>query len=324
MAKKHLISKQTFWDSNMRLFPNILAASFKLKHWLTPTPLRYSYLLSQETGMDVYLKLENQQPTNSFKVRGALNKILSILSEARLSGIVAASTGNQGLAIAYVSNLVGDVDTTIFLPSTAPQSKVIQYGQYKVNIHLQGNGIEEAYSAAEAFCSKSGGLLINVFDDPDIVSGNGTLALELFEVLPDLSAILVPVGSGQLISGITIVSKSIMPEVEVIGVQPEASPVLELSLRDGKYYEYYPASPTICDGLAGGIGPRVYELARDGLIDRVINVDEVSIRNAILCFNGKRTCSCRRIRCSRNSSIRTIKTAFWVQGTESGRCAYWW
>jgi threonine dehydratase len=144
-----------------------------------------------------------------------------------------------------------------------------------------GETYDDAHHAAETFGRETGATFIHAYDDPRTVAGQGTIALEIMEDLPDVDAILVPVGGGGMIAGIAIAAKALSPRTKIIGVQPAASPALRDSLRDGRCYEEYAAAPTICDGLAGGIGKIVFDVAQRGLIDDVVVVEEAETRAAI-------------------------------------------
>ncbi|MBI5878693.1 MAG: threonine/serine dehydratase [Chloroflexi bacterium] len=263
---------------------DIYAARLRLRKQLPATPLRYSHLLSQLTSTRLFLKLENFNPTGSFKVRGAYNMIGANLAEARRRGIVTASAGNHGLGTAWAASRLGGVPATIFLPHSAPQAKVSKFGEFAVNVRFAGETYDDAHHAADAHAAETGALYIGAYADPEVAAGQGTIALELLEALPETAAIVVPVGGGGMISGITVAARSINPRIQIVGVQPDASPALTASLRDGICHEEYSAGPTICDGLAGGVGTLAYELARSGAIDRVINVSEDQVHEAVYTF----------------------------------------
>ena len=266
---------------------DVIMARAAIRPHLAATPLRHSFLLSQATGAEVYLKLECFQPTGSFKVRGALNKVSAILPEARRNGIVTASAGNHGLGTALAAARLGGVTATIFLPESAPRAKVEKFAEFPAALRFAGATYDDAHHAAERFGQESGAIYVGAFADPQIVAGQGTVALEVLDVLPSADVFLVPVGGGGLVSGIAIAAKAINPAIRIIGIQPDASPALRDSLRDGKCYEEYPAGPTICDGLAGGVGTLAYELARDGVIDEVVTVTEEQVHDAVFALLQK-------------------------------------
>ena len=259
---------------------NILAAQQRLSGLITRTPLEYSFLLSQRTGCQVYLKLENWQKTGPVKVRGAINKVSSLTEEEKARGLVTASAGNHALGVAYAAQAWGNVPTTVFVPVNAPASKLRKLEEFSCDIRLSGSYYDEAHHAAEEFQRLHGATYVHAYDDPWTIAGQGTIGLEIMEDLPDAEAILVPVGGGGLIAGIALAAKAINPHVQVVGVQPEASPAAYLSLRDGRPYEEYDAAPTIADGLAGGFGRLPFEISGH-LIDEIALVSEDEIRAAI-------------------------------------------
>jgi len=172
------------------------------------------------------------------------------------------------------------VSNTIFLPHNAPQSKVAKLREFGSELRFAGNTYEEAHHAAEEFVQAQGATYVHAYDDPVVIAGQGTAGLEIMEELPDVEAIIVPVGGGGLSAGIAVAAKAINPEVKVIGVQPEASPAAYLSFKEGHCYESWEAGPTIADGLAGGYGIVPFTIARD-LIDEIVIVSEEAIWEAV-------------------------------------------
>jgi threonine dehydratase len=258
----------------------IFAARTRIAPYIFRTPLRESFLLSERIGAKVHLKLENWQITGSFKPRGALNRML-LLSERELArGIVTASAGNHALGVAHASRALGIPNATIFVPHTAPAAKLDKLREFAVQIIPAGDTYAEAHHAAEAFRLETGATFIHAYDDPRTVAGQGTIALEIMDDLPLVDTILVPVGGGGMIAGIAIASKTISHHVKIIGVQPAASPALRDSLRDNQCYEDYTSAPTICDGLAGGIGTICFDVSKQYL-DDVITVEETETRAAV-------------------------------------------
>jgi threonine dehydratase len=236
--------------------------------------------LSRKCDNEVHLKLECWQRTGSFKLRGALYK-LSTLSEDQVQrGIVTASAGNAGLGLACASQILKLPGAKIFVPESAPAAKVNRLEAYDCQVQRAGADYDMAHTIAEAYADDHGALYISAYDDPVVVAGQGTVGLEVFEDLPDVDTLLVPVGGGGIIAGIALVANAMNPSVKIIGVQPEASPAAHLSLRDGAPYETYPAEPTICDGLAGGFGRVPFELAAH-LFDEILVVPEADVRQAV-------------------------------------------
>jgi len=259
---------------------DILAARRNLSALIRRTPLRRSFLLSQRAGCELYLKLENLQHTGAFKVRGAINKIANLSAEEKARGVVTASSGNHALGVGYAARYLGGVPATIFVPVDTPLSKVSKLKEFGVQVFLRGTTYEEAYDISREFQLERGLTYVHSYDDPLVIAGQGTIGLEIMEDLPEVEALIVPIGGGGLISGISVAVKAVNPKVKVIGVQPEASPAAYLSLKEGHCYERYRASPTICEGLAGGFGIVPFQIAKD-LIDEVVLVSEEEIREAI-------------------------------------------
>jgi len=258
----------------------ILQAHRRIAPFIRRTPLVRSPYLSAHTGADVWLKLECQQPTGSFKVRGALNKIGVLPPEEKGRGVVTGSAGNHGLGVAYAAQSWGGVRADIFVPTNAPPAKVDKLCHFDATLHLEGETYEEAHQAAENFARQTGAVYISAYDDVDVVAGQGTIGLEILTDLPETDLILVPVGGGGMVAGVATAVKGLNPGCRVIGLQPEASPAALLSLRDGVPYDPYDHEPTIADGLAGGFGAVPFFLART-LIDQVLLAGEAEMRRAI-------------------------------------------
>jgi threonine dehydratase len=252
-----------------------------LREILPPTPARTFPHLNRQLGAEVWFKLEAWQPTGSFKVRGALARMSRLRPEERARGVVTASAGNHGLAVAFAARLLSGIPVTVFVPETAAPNKVRALEAFGVHLERVGRTYAEAHAAAVAFARHQGACYLHAYEDPWVVAGQGTIALELMEALPALDAVLVPVGGGGLISGIARAYQALAPRTRIIGVQTEASPALAASLRDGRLYEDYPAGPTLADGLAGGVGAWAYQLALEGAIHEVFVVREETLLEAI-------------------------------------------
>lgn len=259
---------------------DILMARRNVAHLLRKTPLEHSFPLSREVGSDVYLKLENWQKTGSFKVRGALNKMASLSPAERDRGVVAVSSGNFAVGVAYAARALGGGRVTIFMPTNTPSSKIDKLAEFDVEIILKGATFDEAHDISKEFQRERGLTFVHTYDDPLVVAGQGTVGLEIMEQWPEVEAILVPIGGGGLIAGTAVAAKTINPQVQIIGVQSEASPSAYLSLKEGRCYEKYDAAPTIAEGLAGGFGLVPFTIARD-LIDEVVLVSEEEICEAV-------------------------------------------
>jgi len=262
---------------------DILEAQARIWAHVRRTPLAYSHTLSQSTGAKVYLKLECWQHTGSFKVRGALNRLATLPPELRGSELVTASAGNHALGVAYAATKVGCPHVRIFLPTNAPQSKVAKLKEYSARLNFAGKDYEEAHAAAERYVHERGATYVHAYDDPVVIAGQGTAGLEILCDLPDVDAIIVPVGGGGLSAGVALAAKTLHPSVQVFGVQPDASPSAHLSLRDGRPYERYDAGPSIADGLTGGYGRLPFQIAQK-YMDGVLVVKEEVIRRAVVEF----------------------------------------
>jgi threonine dehydratase len=227
----------------------------------------------------VLLKLENLQVTNSFKPRGAFNRLLHLSAEER-RGIITASAGNHGQAVAYAARKL-KFPARIVVPKTTPKIKIEGIKKYDADLVLFGETYDEAEQKAKELARKDGCAYISPYDDELIIAGHGTIGLEIIEALPNVDAVIVPVGGGGLVSGISIAIKSIKPSVQVIGVQSEASPVMYESLKAGRIVEARKAE-TIAEGLSGGIeqGAMTFKIAQE-YVDEMLLVREETIRRAV-------------------------------------------
>jgi threonine dehydratase len=265
---------------NLRLH-EIYLAQHRIGPYLLRTPLARSTLLSATLGCEVWLKLENRQVTGSFKPRGALNKILILSAEERERGIVAASAGNHALGVAHAAQCLGLTKADLFVQANAAPAKIAKLRQYDVKLHLVGSLFDEAQAAALEFAEKNSATYISAYDDLAVIAGQGTIGLEIMQDAPDVDTIVVPVGGGGLIAGLSAAAKSLNPALRVIGVNPTASPSAYLSKRDGYPYETYENEPTLAHGLAGGFG-RVPFLVGMMLIDEIVLVSEAEMKRGIV------------------------------------------
>ncbi len=259
---------------------DIEAARARIRDAVYCSPCPGSETLGELTGTRCHVKLENLQMTGSFKERGALSKLLLLTADERARGVIAASAGNHGLAVAFHAQRLG-IAAAIVMPEWAPLIKVTSCRRYGATVVLAGQDYDEAYAEARRREATTGAVFVHPFDDPAVIAGQGTLGLELVEQVPDLDAVVVPVGGGGLISGIALAVKTRNPRVEVIGVQASALPSMRAALEAGGPITLGPA-PTIADGIAvrrtGGV---TFELTRRH-VDEVVTVDEAEIANAIL------------------------------------------
>lgn len=259
----------------------IYAAQATIRPHIFRTPLREAFLLSERVGAAVWLKPENWQLTGSFKLRGAINILAQLSPAERAHGIVTASAGNHAQGVGFAARIFGIAPATIFVPHTTPRTKLAKLRQYPVEVRRVGETYDDAHHAADAFAHETGATFVSAYDDARVVAGQGTIGLEILQDLPNVDAILVPVGGGGLATGIAVAVKTLAPSVRVIGLQTDASPSLRDSLRDGKCYEEYAHGATICEGLAGGIGKMVFEAAQKEMLDDAVIVAEDDVRRAI-------------------------------------------
>lgn len=254
-------------------------AKRRITHVAYRTPLLFSPGLSALTKADVHLKLECYQPIRVFKVRGAANKILKLGAEERGRGLVAASSGNHGLAVAYLANLVG-AEATVVVPTNAVQEKVKAIEEYGAKVVKYGLFHDERFSKAVEIQKNTGAVLIHPFDDPDIIAGQGTIGLEICEDLPDVDIVMVPIGGGGLISGISTAIKSLKPYVKMVGVEPERASSMYQSIKNGTITRLTDTT-SIADGLAAREpGFLTFEIAKRN-VDEILLVTEEQIEKAV-------------------------------------------
>jgi threonine dehydratase len=244
------------------------------------SPLERYANLSKQFGIAYYQKLELAQPTGSFKIRGATNKLLSLAPAERAKGVVTASAGNHGLGVAYACSVL-NIAATVVVPEYASQAKLDGLRNYPIKLIQYGSD----YGATESFARKmemeQGLVFVSPYNDEQVITGQGTIGLEILEMLPDVDTIIVPVGGGGLISGIALLAKNISPNIKIIGVQSEASPFMYEAVKAGKLVDA-PDLPSLADGLAGAIedGSITFPLTQK-YVDEILLVSETDIANAI-------------------------------------------
>jgi threonine dehydratase len=261
---------------------DIAQAQKNIASYALVTPLVWSKFASELIEGNVFLKLENLQVTHSFKVRGVINKLLSLSGEEKAKGVVTASAGNHGQAVAYGAQKLG-FQAKIVVPTNAPQVKVAGIRQFGAELLLYGDTYDEAEKKAKQLAAQEGRLYISPYNDERIVAGHGTVGLEILKEQPSVDVVIVPVGGGGLIGGIAIAVKSQKPTSKIIGVQSAASPVMYESLKAGKIvpphrHERY----TIAEGLVGAVesGSITFGIAQQ-YVDQVTLAREDSIRRAV-------------------------------------------
>jgi len=263
-------------------FQDILAASKRIAGAVTQSPCPGSIPLSELTGMQVFCKMEHLQRTGSFKERGARNALLLLTSEQKRKGVIAASAGNHALGLAWHGKLLG-IPVTLVMPRFAPLTKVVNCQRLGATVTLHGANISEAHAQADIVAADQGLTYINGYDDPAIIAGQGTIGLELAQQVPDMDAVIVPIGGGGLLAGIAIALKKLKPHVRIIGVEPERAASFTAALAAGKPVQIE-MQPTLADGLSvPKVGANAFQLARN-LIERIVLVGEQEIALAILRF----------------------------------------
>jgi threonine dehydratase len=264
----------------MVTFVDVEEARERIKEQIYFSPLPYSETVSRMTGNRVFFKLENLQMTGSFKERGALNRLLTLSTEERNRGVIAASAGNHGMALAFHSHRL-DIAATIVMPVFAPLIKVSRVRQYGAQTVLCGDDYDSALTEALRQSQERSLTFVSAYNDPWVVAGQGTIGLELHEQNPDLDAVIVPVGGGGLIAGIALVLKTLNPRIKIIGVQSEAVPSMKSALADGAPVRLPPAT-TIADGIAVRcVGDTPFALVKE-FVDEIVTVSEGEIANAVL------------------------------------------
>lgn len=269
-------------DKNL-LPANAVLAANRIGAHVRETPLDYSPALSEKSGANVYLKLENLQHTGSFKLRGAFNKLLSLTPEERQAGGVAASSGNHGAAIAYAMNKLG-VTGIIFVPEQTSSTKVDAIKRAGGEVRFFGNDGLDTEIHARDYAEQNNMVYLSPYNDLDVIAGQGTCGVEIAQQLSDIDAVFIAVGGGGLISGVGSFLKSVNPAISVVACQPSASAVMTESVKAGEIIDL-PSNPTLSDGTAGGIeaGAITFEICRD-LIDDYQVVAEDQISDAMCLF----------------------------------------
>lgn len=261
---------------------DVVAARTRVDSIALETPTIPSPALSRITGSRVSLKIEGVQPTGSFKVRGAASKLLSLSEEARALGVVTASTGNHGRAVAYVGAKLG-IPVAVCVSERVPAGKVANLEAAGCRVLVGGDSQDDAMEVAIGLTGSDGMTLVHPFDDREVIAGQGTIGLELAEQVPDLTHALVPLSGGGLISGVALALKDRLPEVRVLGVSMAGGAAMAASLQAGHPVAMDEAA-SLADSLQGGIGLDnrfTYTMVRE-LVDEVVLVSEERIWQAML------------------------------------------
>jgi len=258
----------------------IRIAMDRIRESIYLSPCARSEYFSQLTGNSVYLKLDNLQRTGAFKERGALNKLLTLTAEERSRGVIAASAGNHAQGVAYHAGRHG-IRAEICMPLTTPLIKVSATKSYGAEVILHGANYDEACEEAVRRSQQFGMTFVHPFDDEVVIAGQGTMGLEILQQVPDIEAVIAPIGGGGLIAGVACAVKATNPQVRVIGVQPARLPSMKVAIAEGHPVTLSPAA-TIADGIAvRRAGEKTLPLIQK-YVDEIVTVDEEEIANAIL------------------------------------------
>ncbi|HEX8638521.1 MAG TPA: threonine ammonia-lyase, partial [Pyrinomonadaceae bacterium] len=259
-----------------------------LKGIINPTPFLADDKLSREIGANVYLKAECLQKSGSFKIRGAYNKIHRLSADEKRRGVICASAGNHAQGVALAA-LMHDIKATIVLPQFAPLTKITATKNFGAEVILHGTTFDEAFQHSKFLQEKHGYTYVHAFDDEKIIAGQGTIGLEIAETLPDASVIVVPIGGGGIISGISLAVKNLIPNVRVVGVQSENCSSVIRSLKEGKPLEPSAYQPTIADGIAvKRPGEKTLPIMEE-YVDEFVTVTEEEIAQGIFhCVQNNR------------------------------------
>lgn len=265
----------------------IEAARRRLTNGLRLTPCPMAPALSEIAGVRIWLKREDLQRTGSFKERGARNALLCLSASARGRGVVAASAGNHALGLAFHGAQLG-IRVTVVVPATAPEVKRARCRALGADVVVYGASFQEAEAHAASLAEKRGATVIHPFDDPRVIAGQGTLALEILDQVPELGTVVVPIGGGGMLAGVAVAIKARRPRVKVIGVEPANAPSFAAARRRGEPVPV-PIASTLADGLAvARVGSTTFAIA-NSLVDDVVTVTENEIARAIAalaCGNG--------------------------------------
>jgi len=257
-----------------------IKAKKNLSKVLLETHLIYSPIFSKESGNKVFIKPENLQKTGSFKIRGAYNKISNLIDAEKKRGVIASSAGNHAQGVAYGAKESG-IKAVIVMPKSTPLIKVESTKQYGAEVILHGDVYDDAYKKAKELEEKEGYVFVHPFNDEDVLDGQGTIALEILEELPETDIILVPIGGGGLISGIACAAKILKPEIKIIGVEPEGAASAYEAIKENKIVELKEAN-TIADGTAvKKIGDLNFEYIKK-YVDEIITVSDYELMEAFL------------------------------------------
>ena len=258
----------------------VLEAAERIREGIVATPCTRTRAFADIIPSTFYLKFENLQRTGSFKDRGSLNRLLRLTADERTRGVVTASAGNHGQGLAYHGSRLG-IPVTVVMPTTAPLTKVTNTRAYGATVVQRGTVLDEAAEEARRLAEERTLVTVPAFDHPDIIAGQGTIGLEILEQVPDVDTILVPVGGGGLIAGISVAVKEVRPEVRVIGIEADAAASAKASREAGRVVQIA-HSDTLADGIATKrIGDLTFPII-ERHVDDLVSVGEDAIAAASL------------------------------------------
>ncbi len=280
MSLVYLVWVGPYNESPMLTSARIAAARERIREELYYSPCQVSHDLSEAAGHPIYLKLENLQRTGAFKERGALNRLLLLSEAERARGVIAASAGNHAQGVAFHAARLG-IRARIVMPQPTPLVKISATRGFGADVMLHGANYDDAFAEATRLCAEMNLVFIHPFDDEEVIAGQGTLGLEVMEQVPQVEAIVVPVGGGGLIGGVACAVKEARPDVRIIGVQTERLASMVRAVEHGSPVTL-PAQATIADGIAvRRAGDRTLPLVQR-YVDEMVTVDEEEISSAIL------------------------------------------
>ena len=260
------------------VFADIEAAALAIADAVEATPARHSRIFSTLAGAEIFLKFENLQFTASFKERGALNKLLSLDDTARKRGVVAMSAGNHAQGVAYHAGRL-NIPTTIVMPEGTPFTKVKHTRDFGARVLIEGNSLSQAYTRAQAIAAEENLVFIHPYDDPLVIAGQGTVALEFLRQVPSLETLVVPVGGGGLISGMAIAAKTINPRIRIFGVETKLYPSMYNVMKG---VQLPCGGQTIAEGIAVKDAGTIARQTIEALVENVLLVAEADIEGTVV------------------------------------------
>ncbi len=262
---------------------DIWIARQRIRAYIYRTPLLFSSSLSKKTGCQIYLKMECWQLCGCFKVRGAINMVAALSDEERNRGLVTCSSGNHGTAVSFAASLFDRTNVKVFVPENAERAKIQKIESYGAEVVWQGENYLQTLDRAVKYTNECGGVFVHSHGHPLIIAGQGTIGLEILEDLPEVDAVVIPVGGGGLISGIVSAVKTANNRICIFGVESSAAPGAQISFRDGYCHERISIGSSIADGLMGTLTPLTFDLTYKR-VEKIAVVDDEEIIQAMRIF----------------------------------------